>query len=185
MDHNSTTQDSSMLTHIICVVIPLRKVLFLFLNFWYQPSHRNKRERKTISKKLTISLTQIAECSSFVDKVVSPSIRRFRMSSPVQFSRSELFLFALILEKFLCLSALQSSFLILKLVIVRKAKFSKIVFHDSVIVPGPGSRSYRVPTLPDPTGYYYCTLQLGCRIVVAIYSVHLEVKLASSIDTCN
>ena len=28
----------------------------------------------------------------------------------------------------------------------------------SVIVPGPGSRSYRVPTLPDPTGYYYCTL---------------------------
>ena len=28
-----------------------------------------------------------------------------------------------------------------------------------VIVPGPGSRSYRVPTLPDPTGYYYCTLQ--------------------------
>ena len=54
-----------------------------------------------------------------------------------------------------------------------------------VIVPGPGSRSYRVPTLPDPTGYYYCTLQLGCRIVVAICSVHLEVKLASSIDTCN
>ena len=45
-----------------------------------------------------------------------------------------------------------------------------------VIVPGPGSRSYRVPTLPDPTGYYYCTLQLGCSIVVAIYSVHLEVN---------
>ena len=44
-----------------------------------------------------------------------------------------------------------------------------------VIVPGPGSRSYRVPTLPDPTGYYYCTLQLGCCIVVAICSVHLEV----------
>ena len=37
-----------------------------------------------------------------------------------------------------------------------------------MIVPGPGSRSYRLPTLPDPTGYYYCTLQLGCRIVVAI-----------------
>ena len=34
-----------------------------------------------------------------------------------------------------------------------------------VIVPGPGSRSYRVPTLPDTTGYYYCTLQLGCSIV--------------------
>ena len=47
---------------------------------------------------------------------------------------------------------------------------------SAVIVPGPGSRSYRVPTLPDPTGYYYCTLQLGCRIVVAIYSVHLEVN---------
>ena len=46
----------------------------------------------------------------------------------------------------------------------------------SVIVPGPGSRSYRVPTLPDPTGYYYCTLQLGCSIVVAICSVHLEVN---------
>ena len=45
-----------------------------------------------------------------------------------------------------------------------------------VIVPGPGSRSYRVPTLPDPTGYYYCTLQLGCCIVVAICSVHLEVN---------
>ena len=45
-----------------------------------------------------------------------------------------------------------------------------------VIVPGPGSRSYRVPTLPDPTGYYYCTLQLGCCIVVAIYSVHVEVN---------
>ena len=45
-----------------------------------------------------------------------------------------------------------------------------------VIVPGPGSRSYRVPTLPDPTGYYYCILQLGCRIVVAIYSVHVEVN---------
>ena len=49
-----------------------------------------------------------------------------------------------------------------------------------------GSRVPILPgTLPDPTGYYYCTLQLGCRIVVAIYSVHLEVKLASSIDTCN
>ena len=48
--------------------------------------------------------------------------------------------------------------------------------YDGVIVPGPGSRSYRVPTLPDPTGYYYCTLQLGCRIVVAIYSVHVEVN---------
>ena len=35
-----------------------------------------------------------------------------------------------------------------------------------MIVPGPGSRSYRVPTLPDPTGYYYCTPQLGCSIVV-------------------
>ena len=46
----------------------------------------------------------------------------------------------------------------------------------TVIVPGPGSRSYRVPTLPDPTGYYYCTLQLGCCIVVAICSVHLEVN---------
>ena len=46
----------------------------------------------------------------------------------------------------------------------------------NVIVPGPGSRSYRVPTLPDPTGYYYCTLQLGCSIVVAICSVHLEVN---------
>ena len=45
-----------------------------------------------------------------------------------------------------------------------------------VIVSGPGSRSYRVPTLPDPTGYYYCTLQLGCSIVVAIYSVHVEVN---------
>ena len=47
---------------------------------------------------------------------------------------------------------------------------------SGVIVPGPGSRSYRVPTLPNPTGYYYCTLQLGCRIVVAICSVHLEVN---------
>ena len=46
----------------------------------------------------------------------------------------------------------------------------------TVIVPGPRSRSYRVPTLPDPTGYYYCTLQLGCSIVVAICSVHLEVN---------
>ena len=55
--------------------------------------------------------------------------------------------------------------------------FSGMVFiWDGVIVPGPGSRSYRVPTLPDPTGYYYCTLQLGCSIVVAIYSVHLEVN---------
>ena len=45
-----------------------------------------------------------------------------------------------------------------------------------VIVPGPGSRSYRVPTLPDPTGYYYCTLHLGCSIIVAICSVHLEVN---------
>ena len=45
-----------------------------------------------------------------------------------------------------------------------------------VIVPGPGSRSYRVPTLPDPTGYYYCTLQLGCCIVEAICSVHSEVN---------
>ena len=61
---------------------------------------------------------------------------------------------------------------------------TRVILWD-VIVPGPGSRSYRVPTLPDPTGCYYCTLQLGCRIVVAIYSVHLEVKLASSIDTCN
>ena len=32
-------------------------------------------------------------------------------------------------------------------------------FVGIVIVPGPGSRSYRVRTLPDPTGYYYCTLQ--------------------------
>ena len=32
-------------------------------------------------------------------------------------------------------------------------------FSKAVVVPGPGSRSYRVPTLPDPTGYYYCTLQ--------------------------
>ena len=54
-----------------------------------------------------------------------------------------------------------------------------------MIVPGPGLRSYRLPNLPDPTGYYYCTLQLGCCIVEAICSVHLEVKLASSIDTCN
>ena len=45
-----------------------------------------------------------------------------------------------------------------------------------VIVPGSGSRSYRVPTLPDPTGYYYCTLQLGCCIVEAICSVHVEVN---------
>ena len=45
-----------------------------------------------------------------------------------------------------------------------------------VIVPGPGSRSYWVPTLPDPTGYYYCTLQLGCRGVMAICSVHVEVN---------
>ena len=49
-------------------------------------------------------------------------------------------------------------------------------FVKIVIVPGPRSRSYRVPTLPDPTGYYYCTLQLGCCIVVAIYSVHVEVN---------
>ena len=57
--------------------------------------------------------------------------------------------------------------------------FSDIIascFTTCVIVPGPGSRSYRVPTLPNPTGYYYCTLQLGCRIVVAIYSVHVEVN---------
>ena len=40
---------------------------------------------------------------------------------------------------------------------------------SAVIVPGPGSRSYRVPTLPDPTGYYYCTLQLGCRIVEFLF----------------
>ena len=33
------------------------------------------------------------------------------------------------------------------------------ILKSTVIVPGPGSRSYRVPTLPDPTGYYYCTLQ--------------------------
>ena len=45
----------------------------------------------------------------------------------------------------------------------------------SVIVPGQGSRSYRVPALPDPTGYYYCTLQLGCCIVEAVCSVHVEV----------
>ena len=69
---------------------------------------------------------------------------------------------------------------------LKRLKLDLVLTMDSiVIVPGPGSRSYRVPTLPDPTGYYYCTLQLGCRIVVAIYSVHLEVNLASSIDTCN
>ena len=57
-----------------------------------------------------------------------------------------------------------------------KSRLANAASIDTVvIVPGPGSRSYRVPTLPDPTGYYYCTLQLGCRIVVAIYSVHVEV----------
>ena len=45
-----------------------------------------------------------------------------------------------------------------------------------VIVSGAGSRSYWVSALPDPTGYYYCTLQLGCCIVEAICSVHLEVN---------
>ena len=33
-----------------------------------------------------------------------------------------------------------------------------LLTSGGVIVPGPGSRSYRVPNLPDPTGYYYCTV---------------------------
>ena len=85
------------------------------------------------------------------------------------FVNLSIFLFLIMLHSFAKKRGFRFSFDLAQIFLERK------ISGGNVIVPGPGSRSYRVPTLPDPTDYYYCTLQLGCCIVEAICSVHLEV----------